>query len=78
MWCKGVIIVEKSRLNLMVPKEISDKMRDMAKEYGMTLSGVVSMIAKQYFDQQALLKRSEEFPDLVKYIKEMAKNKGDN
>lgn len=63
--------MEKKRLNLMVPDEIDEKMREMAKNYGMTLSGIVAMILKQYFDQQEALKRSAEIPDIMKAMKEL-------
>ena len=67
--------MEKARLNLMIPEEINEKMREMAKDYGMTLSGLVAMIMKQYFDQQELLKRSEQVP---KWLEQIASIKKDN
>lgn len=67
--------MEKVRLNLTVPGDLNDQVREMAKQYGMTVSGLISMIVKQYFDQQAMLKRSEQVPEWLRQIAEIQKTK---
>ena len=61
---------EKVRLNLSIPSDVDQQLRELADHHGLTISGTVSMIMQQYFDQQKLIQRTEQIP---KWFEELAK-----
>jgi len=61
---------DRVRLNLSIPKDVDQQLRDLADHHGLTISGTVSMIMQQYFDQQKLIQRTEQIP---KWFEELAK-----
>lgn len=57
---------EKLRVNTLMPKNIIEKVDQFALELGLSRGNALSVIAKQFFDQQEVIKMAEIMKELEK------------
>lgn len=49
-------MADKKRINVYLPEALIDNVDEYAKEFGVTRSGMLGFIIKQYVDQQEVIK----------------------
>lgn len=55
----AIDLADKKRINIYVPEHIVDKIDDYAQNMGLNRSSMISVILKQYIDQQDMLELSK-------------------
>ena len=63
-------LADKKRVNVYLPEALIDSVDQYAKEFGVTRSGMLGFIIKQYVDQQEVIKLSK-LSDLGEEIKKL-------
>ena len=76
--CQGGVVMkqDKKRINTLMPVDIVRKLDAYANEMGLSRGNALSVIVKQYFDQQEGLKAMSNVEQLAEKLRqELAKNR---
>lgn len=58
----------------MIPEQLDQEIGEYAKRHGVSKSGSITLILKQYLDQQKLLSKTDEIPEWLKQLAEISRN----
>jgi len=58
----------------MIPKDLNDEIATYAVKYGISKSGAITMIVKQYLEQQKIMEKAEQVPVWIRQLQEISKN----
>jgi len=63
----------KKRLNTTLPEKTINKLEEFSINFGMSKSSAIALIVETYFQQQDIIERSKEMPDMIEKLRELAK-----
>lgn len=66
--------MEKVRINIMIPQPVNELLESHCKEYGLSKGGAVAMILQQFFQQQDVINRTKDLPNILGQLKQFAKD----
>ena len=75
--CQGGVVMkqDKKRINTLMPVDIVEKLDVYANEMGLSRGNALSVIVKQYFDQQEGLKAMSTVEQLTEKLQELVKRR---